>query len=98
MNDTIYRQAAIDALKAIAVPRYLDAACEDIWARDRTLDNAIDVIHALPSAQPEPSIPLSWIDKYIEWLQSLDNEFANLAGAHTSVMVKKWRDEQNETD
>ena len=53
MDDLISRQAAIDALKAMAVPRYLDAACEDIWERDRTLDNAIDVIHALPSAQPE---------------------------------------------
>lgn len=60
MSDLISRQAAIDALKAMAVPRYLDAACEDIWERDRTLDNAIDVIHALPSAQPEPQwIPVS---------------------------------------
>ena len=53
MDDLIYKQAAIDALKAMEVPRYLDAACEDIWERDRTLDNAIDVIHALPSARPE---------------------------------------------
>ena len=48
--------------------------------------------------QPEPAIPLSWIEKYIEWLKSFDNEFANLEGAHISVMVKKWRDEQDETD
>ena len=53
MDDLISRQAAIDVLKAMAVPRYLDAACEDIWERDRTLDNAIDVMRALPSAQPE---------------------------------------------
>ena len=52
-KDIIYRQDAIDALKAMAVPRYLDAACEDVWERDRTLDNAIDVMRALPSAQPE---------------------------------------------
>jgi len=50
----------------------------------------------LPAAHPEPSIPLSWIEKYIEWLKSFDNEFVNLAAAHISVMVKKWRDEQNE--
>ena len=48
--------------------------------------------------QPEPAIPLSWIEKYIEWLKSFDNKFANLEGAHISVMVKKWRDEQDETD
>ena len=51
----------------------------------------------LPSAQPEPSIPLSWIEKYIEWLKSFDNEFANLAAAHISVMVKKWRGGQDDS-
>lgn len=49
-------------------------------------------------SQPEPAIPVAWIDKHIEWLKSLDNEFANLAAAHISVMLKKWRSEQNETD
>ena len=53
-------------------------------------------ITVLPSVQPEPSIPLSWVEKYIEWLKRFDNEFANLEAAHISVMVKKWRDEQNE--
>ena len=51
----------------------------------------------MPSAQSEPSIPLSWIEKYIEWLKSLDNEFANLAAAHISIMVKKWRCEQDDS-
>ena len=53
MDDLISRQAAIDALQGMAVPLYKDPACEDIWERDRTLDNAIDVIRGLPSAQPE---------------------------------------------
>ena len=57
-----------------------------------------EIIKALPPAQPEQAIPLSWIEKYIEWLKSFDNEFVNLAAAHISVMVKKWRDEQDETD
>ena len=47
-------------------------------------------------SQPEPAIPVAWIEKHIEWLKSLDNEFANLAAAHISVMLKKWRDEPNE--
>ena len=53
MDDLISRQAAIDALQGMAVPLYKDPACEDIWERDRTLDNAIDAIRGLPSAQPE---------------------------------------------
>ncbi len=48
-------------------------------------------------SQPEPSISLSWIKEHIEWLKSLDNEFANLAAAHISVMVKKWRGEQDDS-
>ena len=53
-------------------------------------------VRELPTAQPEPSIPLSWVEKYIEWLKGFDNEFANLEAAHISVMVKKWRGEQHE--
>ena len=60
------------------------------------LSLVIKDVRELPPAQPEPSIPMSWIEKYIEWLKSFDNEFANLAAAHISVMVKKWRNEQNE--
>ena len=56
----------------------------------------LTLLAGIPTIQPEPAIPLSWIDKYIEWLKSFDNEFAKLAAAHISVMVKKWRDEQNE--
>lgn len=62
------------------------------------IEFGISTVSTMPTVQPEPSIPLSWVEKHIEWLKSLDNEFANLAAAHISVMVKKWRDEQNETD
>ena len=61
-KDLISRQAAIDALKAMAVPLYKDPACEDIWERDRTLDSAIDAIRGLPSAQPERMTNRQWID------------------------------------
>lgn len=61
-TDLIRRQAAIDALKAMAVPLYKDPACEDIWERDRTLDSAIDAIRGLPSAQPERMTNRQWID------------------------------------
>ena len=51
-GDLISRWAAIEALKAMAVPLYEDPVCEDIWERDRTLDNAIDAIRGLPTAEP----------------------------------------------
>lgn len=51
--DLIDRQTVIEALKNMAVPRYKDPLCEDIYERDRTLNNAIDAMKALPSAQPE---------------------------------------------
>lgn len=57
-----------------------------------------EIIKALPTVQPEPSIPLSWIDEHIEWLKSFDNGLANLAAAEISLMLEKWRREQNETD
>ena len=49
MSDLIDRLTATHALKAKAVPLYKDPECNDIWERDRTLDNAIDVIRGLPS-------------------------------------------------
>ena len=88
--DTISRQAAIDEINHI---------CPVDTEYDCTLLDRVDVrcvLSDLPTIQHEPAIPLSWIEKYIEWLKSFDNEFVNLAAAHISVMVKKWRDEQNE--
>ena len=79
VGDTISRQAVLDAVEK--------NACNT--------QRIMDAVNNLPPAQPEPAIPLSWIEKYIEWLKGLDNEFVNLAAAHISVMVKKWRDEPN---
>ena len=84
-KDAISRQATIDAIMG----EYPEVHYPDWYA---------SIIKELPTVQSEPAIPLSWIEKYIEWLKSFDNEFANLAAAHISVMVKKWRDEQYETD
>ena len=54
-------------------------------------------IRELPSA-PEPSIPISWIEKHVDWLKNMDNEFANLTAMNISTMVKKWKKEQEETN
>lgn len=44
----------------------------------------------------EAPVPVSWIEKEIEFLKSQDNEFAGLAASNISGMLNKWRDEQNE--
>lgn len=46
----------------------------------------------------EAPVPVSWIEKEIEFLKSQDNEFAGLAASNISGMLNKWRDEQNERD
>lgn len=83
MSDTISRQAAIDA--TWFEPSYTDPLNVLTEVRDR--------LKALPSAQPEPSIPLSWIDKQIERLKGMDNAFATLTAMQISGMVKKWSGE-----
>ncbi len=84
-NDLISRQAAIDAvakgLKGVFV-EYQDVA-------EKLLNN-------VPSVQPEPAIPLSWIEGQIEWLKSLDNAFLTLTAGQISAMMNNWKDEQNE--
>ena len=91
MNDVIYRHDAIDAVDAIG--HIATMSDGDKCIRRSAVKYTLSM---LPSAQPEPSIPLSWIEEHIKWLKSLDNEFANLAAIHISVMVKKWRSEQDE--
>ena len=58
----------------------------------------ISTVSTMPPIQPEPAIPLSWIEEQIEWLKGLDNAFSTLTATQISVMVKKWRDEQDETN
>ena len=55
-----------------------------------------EVLRSLPTVQPEPAIPLSWIENEIKLLKSLDNTFSEITALQISVMVKKWRNEQNE--
>lgn len=43
----------------------------------------------------EAPVPVSWIEKEIEFLKSQDNEFAGLAASNIAGMLNKWRDEQN---
>ena len=91
-DDLISRQAVINMLcsKCTVVK---PETCSTIQKGDNWCEE-VYTVQNMPSVQPEPSVPLSWIEEHIEWLKSLDNEFTNLAAAHISAMVKKWRGEQ----
>lgn len=39
------------------------------------------------------AIPVSWIDKHIEWLEGLDNAFSTMTAIDIKVMVKRWKEE-----
>lgn len=90
MKDLIDRQAAIDAFDKQNWNLLNIPICKEIR------NAAKDTIRALPSAQPEPAIPLSWIEGQIEWLKSLDNAFSTLTAGQILAMMNKWKDEQNE--
>ena len=102
--DLIDRQAAIETLNVGAelLKRVLDDA--DIVGAERAkyewglglIESYISDMKDLPSAQPEPAIPLSWIEAQIEWLKSLDNDFSTLTAVQISAMVNKWKEEQDE--
>lgn len=46
----------------------------------------------LPPAQPEPAIPLQWIEAEIELMKSLNNAYATSRAQHLSAIVNMWRD------
>lgn len=86
MNDLISRQAAIDAIMG----EYPEVHYPDWYA---------SIIKELPTVQSEPSIPLSWIEGKIEWLNNMDNYFAELTANIIKTMLNEWRKgEQDETN
>ena len=102
MNDLISRQAALDAMETWdkfgcdpdgKLVRYDD---DKHYIPYVHYEDMVHVIKHLPSAQPEPAIPLQWIEAQIEWLKSLDNAFSTLTAGQISAMVNKWEDEQDE--
>ena len=85
MNDLISRQAAIDAIeKAFDRETILNRFVRKI---------AISSVRLLPPAEQQPSIPLSWIEKHLEWLDNCDNDFAELAKVSIRAMIRIWEDD-----
>ena len=89
-EDAISRTAAIDAVEKES---QVDGAYGYMDTK-----SIVDLLNDLPSAQPEPSIPISWIEKQIDWLKSMDNEFSKINAINISVLVKKWRKENGKDE
>lgn len=101
MDDSISRHAAIEALKKISFSQWFEFGeypSEDTREIEIINSNkAFEAIKALPPAQPEPSIPISQIEKQINWLKSMNNRFSDIVAMNMTVFVKNWRKE-NEKD
>lgn len=95
MNDLISRQSAIDILNKcyagikLVYDRPRNCYEEMFYTRLKT---------AFVSAQPEPCIPLSWIEAKIDWLISLDNDLSILVAGYIKTLVNMWKDEQKAGD
>lgn len=100
-RDTFNEQSDWQGCLDMAIKALEQQSCEDTISRQAAIDvvkgidsNFVKYIEELPSAQPEPSIPLSWIEGQIEWLRSLDDAFASMTAGQMSAMVEKWKGEQ----
>lgn len=91
-TDTISRQAALEKVRTMQT--YKLFVGDDMILVDKA--EVQTELMMLSPAQPEPAIPLSWIENEIKWLKSLDNTFSEITALQISAMVKKWRDEHHE--
>ena len=85
-GDAISRQAAIDAINS-----HFGFNIEEEYG------SAVqEVINGLPSAQPEPAIPISWLMEEIKRLESRKNCLTVIDVAQLKAHIKRWESEQNE--
>ena len=89
MRDLIERVEAIRAIK-----EYADKHASNSYYNG--MNRACKVLLTVPSAESEPSIPILWIEKHVDWLKNMDNGFAKLTAMNISTMVKKWKRERED--
>jgi hypothetical protein len=51
----------------------------------------ISTVSTMPPAQPEPAIPVSWVEGQIERLNNTDNYFAKLTANIIKTMLNEWK-------
>ena len=90
VGDKTSRQAAIDEIHCdITVTGKQNA---ELVAS--TIGAFIDRIKALPSAQPEEAIPVSWIEAKIAKFMMAGDAFSGLTASIIRVMLNEWKREQ----
>ena len=93
-DDLISRQMAIDVVEeSRRLNHHQDG--KEACAHEYEHRHFLKLLRDLPPAQPEPAIPLQWIEAQIEWLKSLDNAFSTLVAGQISAMVNNWKGEQD---
>lgn len=99
MSERTLKEIALDLLE-----QYKDAKETVIWEYSGSIDEDIKRLEAevektrqeVECAEPEDSIPISWIEKEIDWLNNTDNCFAKLTATNISAMVKRWKEKKDE--
>ena len=88
-SDTISRMVVIDA-----VHKNYDTIL-DFKSNGRTVaDSFEDIINALPSAEPEEAIPVSWIEAIIKKFMMAGDALSGLTASIIRVMLNEWKREQ----
>jgi hypothetical protein len=82
-SDLISRTATIDAVN--------NAFDRETLLTGFVRSIAVRAIRDMPSVQPEPSIPVAWIEGQIERLNNTDNYFAKLTANIIKTMLNEWK-------
>ena len=103
MGRLLDEDIVIDALIGISGSKSIEELTEEceVYQSDNRcwsggVYGAIRAIKSLPPAQPEPSIPVAWIEGKIEWLNNMDNYFAELTANIIKTMLNEWRKGQTD--
>ena len=89
-KDTIYRQAAIDAVNDV-LAEYIPTFRP--WQEGIPLECAIKIKALPPAQEPAPAIPLAWIESYIKTCELFDLRVNVPAEKVIKTMVKIWEQE-----
>ena len=81
MSDLIWLH---DAVNVADMADYTGLSVEDV---KKVTDEVVKCLKALPTVD---AVPVSWINKHLEWLDNCDNDFAQLAKVSIRAMLELW--------
>ena len=92
-GDAVSRQTLQNELALYPID---DITSEDEAGYNRAINDVQKMVLHLPSVQPEAAIPITWLEKHIEWLRSFDNDIATFTAGNIIGTIAKWRGEQDD--